>query len=326
MPDISYQPLYDLIDGTDLAPWLETLPDRVDEAIYHSNNGHLPKWLEALDALPDISPSHSDQLSGAVAIGQSSDLSPAQQSALRQSLMAFHPWRKGPWNFFGIEIDTEWRSDWKWDRIRQAISPLQDRLVLDIGSGNGYYSYRMAAEGARLALGTDPYLLYVMQSFIARRYLPKTHPAWVIPFGIEQLPPSLPVFDTVFSMGVLYHRRSPLDHLLELRDMLKPGGELVLETLVVDGEEGHSLLPRGRYAKMRNTWFIPSCLTLERWLERCGYKAIRLADLSETTTAEQRSTDWMTFDSLETFLDPNDASKTIEGYPGPKRAVFVAEA
>ena len=127
-------------------------------------------------------------------------------------------------------------------------------------------------------------------------------------------------------MGVLYHRRSPLDHLLELREMIRPRGELVLETLVVDGPEGHALLPRSRYAKMRNTWFIPSCPTLERWLERSGFRDIRLADLSATTTDEQRSTDWMTFDSLETFLDPMDPSRTIEGYPGPKRALFIAQA
>jgi len=322
----SYHSLFELIADSDLAPWLETLPNRIHSAISDSNNGHMPKWLGALDNLPQVAPSRIDLDSDAVTIGQPSDLSPEQQASLRETLLAFHPWRKGPWNFFGIEIDAEWRSNWKWDRIRKAISPLKDRLVLDIGSGNGYYSYRMAAEGARLALGTDPYLLYVMQSFIARRYLEPSHPAWVIPFGIEALPPRLPVFDTVFSMGVLYHRRSPLDHLLELREMIRPRGELVLETLVVDGPEGHALLPRGRYAKMRNTWFIPSCLTLERWLERCGFKGIRMADLSVTTTAEQRSTDWMTFDSLETFLDPEDSSRTVEGYPGPKRALFVAEA
>ncbi len=326
MPNISYQPLFDLIESTNLAPWLESLPERCDKALTDANNGHMPKWLAALNALPDVHPSRIELGTDAVTIGNSDDLSTAQLSELRQTLMAFHPWRKGPWDFFGIEIDTEWRSNRKWDRLKKSISPLQDRLVLDIGSGNGYYCYRMAAEGARLALGTDPYLLYVMQSFIARRYLPETHPAWVIPFGIEELPPSLPVFDTVFSMGVLYHRRSPLDHLLELREMLRPGGELVLETLVVDGAAGHALLPKGRYAKMRNTWFIPSCLTLEAWLDRCGFKEIRLADLAATTTEEQRSTEWMTFDSLDTFLDPNDPTKTIEGYPGPKRALFVATA
>jgi tRNA (mo5U34)-methyltransferase len=31
-------------------------------------------------------------------------------------------------------------------------------------------------------------------------------------------------------MGVLYHRRSPLEHLWQLKDQLVNGGELVLET------------------------------------------------------------------------------------------------
>ncbi|PMC22346.1 tRNA 5-methoxyuridine(34)/uridine 5-oxyacetic acid(34) synthase CmoB, partial [Klebsiella aerogenes] len=44
-------------------------------------------------------------------------------------------------------------------------------------------------------------------------------------------------------MGVLYHRRSPLDHLWQLKDQLAPGGELVLETLVIEGDENTVLVP-----------------------------------------------------------------------------------
>jgi tRNA (mo5U34)-methyltransferase len=51
-----------------------------------------------------------------------------------------------------------------------------------------------------------------------------------------------------------------------------------------------------------------------------------MVDISTTSIEEQRSTDWMTFESLEDFLDPNDHSKTIEGHPAPTRAVFLAEA
>nr|WP_169730591.1 DUF1698 domain-containing protein [Carnimonas nigrificans] len=39
---------------------------------------------------------------------------------------------------------------------------------------------------------------------------------------------------------------------------------------------------------------------------------------------EQRSTEWMTFQSLKDFLDPEDQHKTIEGYPAPRRALLVA--
>jgi len=32
----------------------------------------------------------------------------------------------------------------------------------------------------------------------------------------------------------------------------------------------------------------------------------------------------MKFDSLSDFLLPSDETKTIEGYPSPKRAIFIA--
>lgn len=321
-----YAPLFDQIARTDLSPWLDGLDKRIDSVFEEANNGHLPAWKGALEALPQVAPSVIDLKSDAIRIGGPTDLTGLEATRIRNELKAFHPWRKGPWDFFGVEIDAEWRSNLKWDRIRGAITPLAGRLALDIGSGNGYYCYRMAGDGAKLALGADPYLLYVMQSLTARKYLPDSCGAWVIPFGIESIPPAIPVFDTVFSMGVLYHRRSPLDHLLELKQLLRPGGELVLETLVIDGDVDDVLLPKGRYAKMRNTWFLPSCLALERWVQRCGFSDIRLADVSTTRIDEQRSTDWMTFDSLSSFLDPTDATKTVEGYPAPQRALLVATA
>jgi tRNA (mo5U34)-methyltransferase len=51
-----------------------------------------------------------------------------------------------------------------------------------------------------------------------------------------------------------------------------------------------------------------------------------MVDISTTSIEEQRSTEWMKFESLKDFLDPEDPSKTVEGHPAPIRAVFVAEA
>jgi tRNA (mo5U34)-methyltransferase len=144
--------------------------------------------------------------------------------------------------------------------------------------------------------------------------------------GIEQLPEGLQAFDTVFSMGVFYHRRAPMDHLRELKDCLRPGGQLVLETLVIEGELGEVLVPEGRYAKMRNVWFLPSPDTMLSWLRKCGFANQRMVDFTPTTVEEQRPTEWMTFESLPDFLDPADHSRTIEGHPGPIRAVFLAES
>jgi tRNA (mo5U34)-methyltransferase len=144
------------------------------------------------------------------------------------------------------------------------------------------------------------------------------------PVGIEAVPPGLRRFDTVFSMGVLYHRRSPLDHLFDLKGLLKSGGQLVLETLVNE-DAGHAVLvPEGRYAKMRNVWFIPGKSSLETWLRRAGFVDVQTIDVTATTCDEQRSTAWMTFESLADFLDPADSELTIEGHPAPRRAIVLA--
>ena len=47
-------------------------------------------------------------------------------------------------------------------------------------------------------------------------------------------------------------------------------------------------------------------------------------DIDITSVEEQRATDWMTYQSLKDFLDPNDPTKTIEGYPAPMRATLIA--
>ena len=198
-----------------------------------------------------------------------------------------------------------------------------DSRVLDIGCGNGYYMWRMWQAGAELVIGVDPNLLFLNQFEAVKHYLPQV-PVWQLPFTLEELPEPTAAFDTVFSMGVLYHRRSPLDHLLQLKACLRPGGELVMETLVIEGGEQHCLLPEDRYAQMRNVWFLPSVPMLERMLRRAGYSDVRCVDLNRTSVEEQRSTAWMRFQSLPSFLDPADSSKTIEGYPAPLRATLVA--
>jgi tRNA (mo5U34)-methyltransferase len=243
---------------------------------------------------------------------------------LRETLQRFHPWRKGPFCIHGVTIDTEWRSDWKWNRLADAITPLHGRLVLDVGCGNGYYGGRMLDAGAALVLGIDPTLLFVMQFLAINRYAQRETLA-VLPLALEDLPPLLTGFDTVFSMGVLYHRRSPLDHLDALRRLLRPGGELVLETLVIDGDAQQVLVPPGRYAGMRNVWFIPSVAALTRWLTRCGFQRVQVIDVSRTTVEEQRATEWMRFQSLADQLDPTDRHRTREGLPAPVRAVLIAE-
>ncbi|MEZ9762561.1 tRNA 5-methoxyuridine(34)/uridine 5-oxyacetic acid(34) synthase CmoB [Vibrio splendidus] len=313
---------YQLIaQDTRLQPWLNVLPQQLTDW-QNAEHGDFDRWLRALNKIPQAVPDQVD-LKNSVTIGSSTPFHTGELKKLESLLKTFHPWRKGPYTVHDIHIDTEWRSDWKWDRVLPHISPLKNRSVLDVGCGNGYHMWRMLGEGARLTVGIDPSHLFLVQFEAIRKLMGDDQRAHLLPLGIEQLP-KLEAYDTVFSMGVLYHRRSPLDHLIQLKDQLAAGGELVLETLVIEGDENAVLVPVDRYAQMRNVYFFPSARALKRWLEQVGFEDVRIVDENVTTIGEQRTTEWMTHNSLPDYLDPNDPSKTVEGHPAPRRAVLVA--
>lgn len=319
-----YHDLFDYMRHSSLSPWLEPLEALLKHKLQDRPHGDLGRWLAALEQLPERMPD-TIQLDQA-RVGASTDrvFSALEQQAFEASLLQLSPWRKGPFELFGTHIDTEWRSDWKWERIIPHISPLQNRQVLDVGCGSGYHCWRMLGAGARRVIGIDPSFLFLVQFEAIKKYCGQGAPIHLLPVRMEDVPPGLESFDTTFSMGVLYHRRSPIDHLLELKGTLRKGGELVLETLVTEGDIGHALVPEDRYAMMRNVWFIPSIPTLELWLRRAGFSRVRCIESNYTSTEEQRATPWMQFQSLASFLDPEDPGRTIEGYPAPKRATFVA--
>lgn len=324
--DTRFAEAYRDLAATRLAPWLNTLPQQVQMAVYETPHGKRKFWLETLEQFPKLAASSVDFNQAWVRIGKGNDLNAEQAAALRSALEVFIPWRKGPFEVFGVEIDTEWRSDWKWERLVPHLSPLQGRLVLDVGCGSGYHLWRMLGAGAQQVIGIDPSLFFLMQ-FQAIKHYTGQQPVHLLPLKSEDLPDFQGKgFDTVLSMGVLYHRRSPLDHLQELKNALCAGGELVLETLIIEGDERTVLMPEDRYGKMRNVWFIPSVAMLTLWLRRLGFENIRTVDVTPTTTDEQRSTEWMRFESLKDFLDPQDAKRTVEGYPAPVRAVIIATA
>ena len=213
--------------------WMAGVAGQAISKLSGHAHGDLPRWLQAIEQLPSITPS-SELDRGLPNLGGSV----ADPDALRETLMEFHPWRKGPLRLGGVTIDTEWRSDWKWERIAPHVQ-LENQRVLDIGCGNGYFGFRMMAAGAQLVVGIDPTLLFVMQ-WLACRHFSGAVSNYVLPLGVEELPPVPAEFDWVFSMGVLYHRKDPLEHLCRIRSLLRPGGKMVLETLVLPDDREHT--------------------------------------------------------------------------------------
>ncbi|MFN8707264.1 MAG: tRNA 5-methoxyuridine(34)/uridine 5-oxyacetic acid(34) synthase CmoB [Planctomyces sp.] len=313
--------------------WAEELRKRCSDEFSTERHGTLPLWLNAFDELPHLNRADFDASGSAVSVLQNDSTTGFNEEVrdqLADTLMKFHPWRKGPFQILGIDIDTEWRSDLKWNRLAPHVD-FGGRSVLDVGCGNGYYLWKMIAAGARIAVGLDPFLLYVMQFEVLKHFVKTTNEGFaelcgVLPAGDDALRKNLRLFDITFSMGVLYHQISPIEHLQRLAGSLKPGGQLILETLIIDGNDDRVLIPDSRYAKMRNVWFIPTIPVILQWLKRTGFRNCEVLDVSRTTLSEQRRTEWMTFESLEDFLDPLDSARTIEGYSAPVRALISATA
>lgn len=314
---MNWQPLFDYFRSNSLNSWAQRLES--ESANWMINHGDYTRWAAAFEALPGLDNPRAEFDKSAVTIKADCD----QPDALQQSLKGLMPWRKGPFQIADVFIDCEWRSDYKWDRVAPHLAALSNRRVLDIGCGNGYHCWRMLAQSPELVLGIEPSVLFNFQFQAVQKYLQRSD-IHMLPIGVEEMPDSLNWFDTVFSMGVLYHRKSPIDHIYQLRSFLVPGGELCLETLVIEGDAGRVLVPADRYARMRNVWFIPSSAELVGWLRRCGFTNVRVVDETITRVTEQRSSEWMQFESLEQGLCDDDPGLTVEGLPAPRRAVVLA--
>lgn len=312
-----------------LPHWLATIKDKRRYA-------HAPAYQAAVERLPMIEVTGVDLNADTLTID--ADLTASQNKQITALMKQLMPWRKGPFQIGtgdnSVFIDTEWHSDWKWNRIAPHLlegqGTLEGRYVLDVGGGSGYHGWRMAGAGAKQVIIIDPSCLFYHQFMSIRHFVGAAdtvdgvNRVHYIPVGLEALPEQSQLFDTVFCMGVLYHRPSPFEHLQQLKGQLMKGGQLVLETLVVEGDANTVLVPHDRYAKMNNVYFIPSVAALTGWLEKVGFTEVRCVDIDVTSVEEQRATEWMIYQSLSDFLDPNDPAKTIEGYPAPMRATLIA--
>ena len=289
---------------------------------YQVNNGNIPKWSQAIKTIDTLPKGKVTLKRSYININQET----IDSKSLLKSLQQLMPWRKGPFMINDLVLESEWDGDIKWQRISKHIKPLKSKRVLDVGAGNGYFTLRMAMEGAKRALGIEPFLLFNYQFRAIKSMIESPLNALLLPVRLENIP-KIAVFDTVFSMGVLYHQRDPITHLSQLREMMAPNAELVIETLIVDNPEDYILTPKDRYAQMRNVYSIPSIETLKSWLHDSNFNNIRVVDINKTTTAEQRKTSWIGENgaSLEDFLNPLDDSLTIEGYPAPTRAIIICD-
>ncbi len=316
-----------------MVPYLDHLPGADRKKIQHlhaekqawigqAKKGFL-RYREPLAEVAHLRASSLDLDSDVVRIGSRSDLDDDEYAKVHHLLRIFMPWRKGPFSVFGIDIDSEWQSQRKWNRLVPELPELQGRVIADIGCNNGYYMFRMAARTPRLVLGLEPYVQHYY-TFTALNTFAGLDNLHIDLLGIEHLPLFPACFDVIFCLGILYHRPSPVDCLRDLHSALAPGGTLLLESQAIAGREPVALFPEKTYAKVPGTWFVPTASCLHNWLLRTGFSEISCFCSHPMSSREQRATEWMTFESYQDFIDKNNPELTIEGYPAPWRVYFKA--
>ncbi len=273
---------------------------------------------EAMERLPAI-PDARLQLGDWVTLA-SERVTSDQTEAIERVAKMMMPWRKGPFDLFGVKIDSEWRSFEKYNLLRPYMD-LEGKHVCDVGCNNGYYMFRMLEFSPRSVLGIDPSPLFYSQFDLINRYARAGNLRYEM-LGIEHMAGFGEIFDTIFCLGVLYHRSDPVAALKSLKQSLKKGGELFLDTFMIEGEEPVCLVPESTYSKIGNVHFVPTVTALHHWFKKAGFERFEVLKIVKTEPQEQRKTAWITGQSLEDFLDPGNPELTVEGYPAPKR-VYV---
>ena len=250
------------------------------------------------------------------------DWTPQDSVETKDLLLQLVPWRKGPFLINDVFIDSEWCSHFKWDRFLELDMDLNNKTVLDVGSGNGYYGFRMLGLGAKEVLCLEPNLTHFSQ-FLAINNFAQSKKIQMLPERLESIQIDKPYFDVIFSMGLLYHQRDPGEHLRLLASHLKKEERIVIETIVTPEDYEEVLVPSDRYANMPNVWSIHNEIGLEKIILEQGLEIIDSTKAVMTTVEEQRATQWMPFRSFESALEEGNPKKTIEGFPAPLRKFVV---
>ena len=301
----------------------ENLFSLFDENKNFSHHGNLKQWKNILTKLPDIRTNYLDFSKECIQIGNPKEINLSQLKILEKGLLNLRPWRKGPFNIFGLEIDSEWRSEKKWQRVEDYLPKIKGMRIGDIGCSNGYYSYKLLKLEPELIVGMDKTSLFIIQFLATKFYTKQIQELIILPCSAEEFNPEFIDFDLLLSMGILYHAKNPSNHLASLQRLVKKNGYIILETIISNLKQNINIEKNQTYAGMSNIGTIFTKDNIIKLLNVSGFKNVQVINDSFTDRSEQRTTRWMQGKSLSDFILSN--GDTIEGYPPVCRTIFIAQ-
>ena len=281
----------------------------------------LPRY-DDIFALPCHAAQHTDFSQATVSIGNIHELETNERQRLWQHCHAFKPWKKGRWSLFGLDIDGEWRSDWKWQRLVPKLQGVQNKKIADIGCHNGYFMFRLAAHHPSLVVGFEPNPRCYFNFHFLQRYAQVAN-IYFEPLGVEQFDHYPAFFDVVLCLGILYHHTDPISVLRRIHRSLAKGGRVLIDCQGINSPTPTILVPARRYAGATGVWYLPSKQALTHWLQRTNFRNINFFYEDYLSLDEQRRTAWADIDSLADFVC-HETHKTVEGYPAPWRMYVEA--
>jgi 2-polyprenyl-3-methyl-5-hydroxy-6-metoxy-1,4-benzoquinol methylase len=117
---------------------------------------------------------------------------------------------------------------------------MKGKRVLDIGCRDGLFSFAAERLGAAEVIGIDNDLSKAAVEFLIPYFGSKVRMQEMNLYDLRAS--EMGVFDVVIFPGVLYHLRYPFWSLKIVRDVLKSGGDLLIETMIWDGMNGDAML------------------------------------------------------------------------------------
>ena len=145
-------------------------------------------------------------------------------------------------------FESEDRAKWqKPEEVIKKLGDLKGKTVMDIGSGTGYFSFRLAAQGAKVIAAdvNDKFQDYIKQRKEKEKLTDEQLVTRKVPYNAPNL--QAEEADYVIIVDTYHHVDNRVDYFKKVLAGLKPGGQL----LVVDFKKEET--PNGPPLKMRLT-------------------------------------------------------------------------